>query len=314
MSSTTKGYLCGVVAAVSYGTNPLGALWLYEDGLTPNSVLLYRFAVGAALLALMLAARRTSFALTVSEAKVIGALGLLFAASSITYYYSFKFMAAGLASTILFFYPVMVAVIMAVFYGERVTRSTVTAILLSLAGIALLYRGDGTSTLSLTGMTLIIVSALTYAVYIVVLNRSHVRLSSVKLTLYVLLICALANALWIAADPGSAFQWLPTPRSWLCALGLGLLPTVLSLVMMAVAVKHVGSTPTAIMGALEPLTAVLIGVGVFGETLTPRLAAGIMLILSAVIIIVVGRRLSVAQVTAWVNRMGRRVVKHWRWR
>lgn len=217
MSSTTKGYLCGVVAAVSYGTNPLGALWLYEDGLTPNSVLLYRFAVGAVLLALMLAARRTSFALTVSEAKVIGALGLLFAASSITYYYSFKFMAAGLASTILFFYPVMVAVIMAVFYGERVTRSTVTAILLSL-------------------------------------------------------------------------------------------------VMMAVAVKHVGSTPTAIMGALEPLTAVLIGVGVFGETLTPRLAAGIMLILSAVIIIVVGRRLSVAQVTAWVNRMGRRVVKHWRWR
>ncbi len=175
MSSTTKGYLCGVVAAVSYGTNPLGALWLYEDGLTPNSVLLYRFAVGAVLLALMLAARRTSFALTVSEAKVIGALGMLFAASSITYYYSFKFMAAGLASTILFFYPVMVAVIMAVFYGERVTRSTVTAILLSLAGIALL-------------------------------------------------------------------------------------------------------------------------------------------ILSAVIIIVVGRRLSVAQVTAWVNRMGRRVVKHWRWR
>lgn len=314
MSSTTKGYLCGVVAAVSYGTNPLGALWLYEDGLTPNSVLLYRFAVGAVLLALMLAVRRTSFALTVSEAKVIGALGLLFAASSITYYYSFKFMAAGLASTILFFYPVMVAVIMAVFYGERVTRSTVTAILLSLAGIALLYRGDGTSTLSLTGMALIIVSALTYAVYIVVLNRSHVRLSSVKLTLYVLLICALANALWIAADPGSAFQWLSTPRSWLCALGLGLLPTVLSLVMMAVAVKHVGSTPTAIMGALEPLTAVLIGVGVFGEILTPRLAAGIMLILSAVIIIVVGRRLSVAQVTAWVNRMGRRVVKHWRWR
>ncbi len=314
MSSTTKGYLCGVVAAVSYGTNPLGALWLYEDGLTPNSVLLYRFAVGVALLALMLAARRTSFALTVSEAKVIGALGLLFAASSITYYYSFKFMAAGLASTILFFYPVMVAVIMAVFYGERVTRSTVTAILLSLAGIALLYRGDGTSTLSLTGMALIIVSALTYAVYIVVLNRSHVRLSSVKLTLYVLLICALANVLWIAAYPGAAFQWLPTPRSWLCALGLGLLPTVLSLVMMAVAVKHVGSTPTAIMGALEPLTAVLIGVGVFGEILTPRLAAGIMLILSAVIIIVVGRRLSVAQVTAWVNRMGRRVVKHWRWR
>lgn len=50
MSSTTKGYLCGVVAAVSYGTNPLGALWLYEDGLTPYSVLLYRFAVGIMLI------------------------------------------------------------------------------------------------------------------------------------------------------------------------------------------------------------------------------------------------------------------------
>ncbi len=314
MNNTLKGYLCGIVAAVSYGTNPLGALFLYEDGLRPTSVLFYRFSVGALILGLMLLVQRKSMALTHSEARVIGALGLLFAASSLTYYYSFMFMAAGLASTILFFYPVMVAVIMALFFGERLKVSTGLSIVMALGGILLLYQGDGTATLSLTGMALVIVSALTYALYIVVLNRSRVRMSSVKLTFYVLLICVLCNVVSSFFDPSGGLQGLPTLRSWLSALELGLLPTVLSLVMMAVAVKHIGSTPTAIMGALEPLTAVIIGILVFGEVLTPRLLLGIVLILLAVMVIVMGRQLSPGRVFSFVNRMGHRVVKHWRWR
>ncbi|MBM6993531.1 MAG: DMT family transporter [Prevotella sp.] len=314
MNNTIKGYLCGIVAAVSYGTNPLGALFLYEDGLRPMSVLFYRFSVGALLLGLMLLAQRRSLALTHAEARVIGMLGLLFAASSLTYYYSFMFMAAGLASTILFFYPVMVAVIMAVFFGERLTAATLLSIVMALGGILLLYQGDGTSTLSLTGMALVIVSALTYALYIVLLNRSQLRMSSVKLTFYVLLICVVCNVVSSFFDPAGGLQGLPTLRSWVSALGLGLLPTVVSLVMMAIAVKHIGSTPTAIMGALEPLTAVVIGVMVFGEVLTPRLSLGILLILLAVIVIVVGKQLSPQRLFSFVNRMGHRVVKHWRWR
>jgi drug/metabolite transporter (DMT)-like permease len=66
---------------------------------------------------------------------------------------------------------------------------------------------------------------------------------------------------------------------------LGLVPTVLSLIFMVKAVKIIGSTPTAILGALEPVTAVAIGVLVFGEVLTGRLIVGIFLILGSTVLI-----------------------------
>ena len=314
MSDTFKGYFFGIVAAVSYGTNPLGALFLYDAGLRPISVLFYRFAFAAIMLAALMMVQRKSFAVTRKEAKVLLGLGLLFVASSFTYYQSFKFMPAGLASTRLFFYPVMVAVIMAVFYGEKIRLGTIMSIVLALAGILLLYKGDGDSTISMTGMCLVIISALTYAVYIVLLNRSEIRMSSVKLTFYVLLICIVGNIVFSFFDPEGGLQGLPDARSWASALWLGLVPTVLSLVSMAVAVKYIGSTPTAIMGALEPLTAVVLGVLIFHEVMTPRIALGIAMIFAAVIIIVLSKQVSPTKVFAFVNTLGHKVVKRWRWR
>ena len=157
-------------------------------------------------------------------------------------------------------------------FREKVTASTVVAIILALAGIGLLYRGDAGVSLSAIGVLLVMVSSLTYAVYIVVVNQSSIRMSSLKLT-----------------SPDLHLMLPPSPRAWFFACWLGLVPTVLSLVLMTIAVHEVGATPTAIMGALEPLTAVAIGVMVFGESFTLRLAVGIVLILSAVLLIVLGK-------------------------
>ena len=110
-----KGIICGILAAVCYGTNPFGALPLYEEGINTASVLFYRFFMAVLMLAIMLIVRRKDFSVSKGELKVLGSLGMLFAASCITYYQSFHFMDAGIASTILFVYPVMVAVIMATF-------------------------------------------------------------------------------------------------------------------------------------------------------------------------------------------------------
>ena len=296
-----KGIICGILAAVCYGTNPFGALPLYEEGVNTSSVLFYRFSMAVLMLAVMLLIERKSFRINGGELKTLATLGLLFAASSITYYQSFRFMDAGIASTILFVYPVMVAVIMATCFKEKVTASTVTAILLALVGICLLYRGDAGISLSPTGVLLVMVSSLTYAVYIVVVrsamplrpstNQSGTHMSSLKLTFYVLLICMLSLLAYSFTSPHLHLMLPPSPRAWFFACWLGLVPTVLSLVLMTVAVHEVGATPTAIMGALEPLTAVAIGVTVFGESFTPRLAVGIVLILSAVLLIVLGKTL-----------------------
>jgi drug/metabolite transporter (DMT)-like permease len=71
---------------------------------------------------------------------------------------------------------------------------------------------------------------------------------------------------------------------------LALVPGIFALVLMVYAAKYVGSTATAILGALEPLTAVLIGLLVFNEPFTAYLAIGIVLILAAVVIIAMAQQ------------------------
>lgn len=313
MDAKLRGTVCGIAAAVFYGTNPLGAMNLYADGISTNSTLFYRFGIAVVMLGVMMAVQRKSFALTRRELVTLAILGVFMSTSSTTLYFSFNFMDVGIASTLLFVYPVMVAVIMATLFHEKVTAATVVAILLSLAGIALLnHTGNGTS-LSLWGVTLVMLSSLTYAIYIVVVNKSSLRMSSVKLTFYVLLF-GLFTIYGYTLAMGETVQLLVTPKQWIYATQLALMPTVLSLVLMVIAVHDIGSTPTAIMGAIEPITAVAIGVLVFGENFTPRLALGIVLILTAVLLIIGGKEMSPHKITLAISRVGKRLAKTWRWK
>ena len=102
MTVKTKGYICGIVAAVSYGTNPLGALFLYEAGVNTDSVLFYRYAIAALVLCVFLALKGESFRVSAKELCVLAVLGALFAVSSLTLFASFLYMDAGIASTRLF--------------------------------------------------------------------------------------------------------------------------------------------------------------------------------------------------------------------
>ena len=314
MNSKVKGTICGILAAISYGTNPLGALNLYADGLNANSVIFYRYALATLILAAIMVIQRKSFAVTRREFKVLLALGVLMAGSSLALYCSFNFMDAGIASTILFVYPVMVAVIMAVFFKEKGTPVTIVSIVLALSGISLLYKGGDGAVLSTVGVILVIISSLTYAVYIVVVNKSSLRMSSVKLTFYVLFIGTIMIILYSFTGDSARLQSITSIHSLFYALLLAVFPTVISLILMVIAVHNVGSTPTAVMGALEPITAVCIGVFVFGEVFTMRLAVGCLLILTAVTLIVAGKALPTQHITYVFSRLGRKVMKKWRWK
>lgn len=315
MDSRLKGILCGIGAAVSYGMNPLGALPLYADGINTNTVLFYRYGLAVIFLALFMLANRKFFTITLRETVVLVPLGVLFVLSSLTLFASFHYMDAGVASTLLFVYPVMVAVMMALFFKERITAVTVFSILLSLTGIVLLYCGGNGEVLNTTGVLLVLLSSLTYAVYIVIVNKSSLRMSSVKLTFYVLLVGVLLILGYsFFGGEEAEIQILTTPSMWLHASILAVFPTVVSLLLMVIAVHEIGSTPTAVIGALEPLTAVVLGVTLFGEEFTSRLAIGIMLILSAVILIVLGNSVSINRITMVIGRFGHVLLKHWRWK
>ena len=348
--SKAKGFFFGILAAVSYGVNPLGAKYLYEEGLNVESVLFFRYGLAAliigAIMAIKIMAGRKAalghpqgqsssgpvtdneptpkpvkvtgcetFRINRGELSTLTALGLLFVVSSLTLYCSFLYMDSGVACSLLFVYPVMTAVLMAMLYGEKVTKATAAAIALSLTGVVLLYKGDGETVLSTVGVLLVMVSALSYALYIIVANRasapeselgaSHNRLSkyilphrvtihrldmsAMKLSFYVLIVCSVSMVLFSLTSPERHLMPLVTGREWGYSLMLAIVPTVFSLVSMGIAVRIIGSTPTAIMGALEPLTAVVIGLTVFHEALTVNLAAGILLILTAVITIILSK-------------------------
>lgn len=277
--------LCGVLAAVCYGTNPLGALKLYAEGMSTGSVLFYRFGLAWLIMSAVLFFRHESLRVTRRELKVLLGLGLLFTASSLTLYLSFRIMDAGVASTILFTYPVMTAVIMALFFHERANGVTIASIVLSFIGVALLYCGDGNAVLPLGGVVLVLLSALTYAVYIIVVNRSRLHLSPFKINFYVLLCCALGMVAFSLLS-GEPIALPHGATSWFYVAWLATVPAIMALVLLVYAARYAGSTTTAILGALEPLTAVLIGIFVFGERLTSWLVAGIVLILAAVVLVV----------------------------
>ena len=293
MSASFFGIFCGIMAAVCYGTNPLGALKLYAQGMPTGSVLFYRFGLAWIIIAIVMLVRSTilkgrrreTLAVTAKEFGTLTLLGLLFIVSSLTLYLSFHLMDAGVASTILFTYPVMTAVIMALFFHERITWLTISSIVLSFVGVALLYAGDGTATLPLKGVVLVLLSALSYALYIIVAARGNLRMSSFKINFYVLLYCAV-GMLSYALLSGEGIMMPPNLISWFYVGWLAIIPAIMALVLLVYAAKYAGSTTTAILGALEPLTAVLIGIFVFGERFTLTLAIGIALILASVTLIV----------------------------
>lgn len=290
MSNKAKGFTYGAIAAASYGMNPLFALPLYAAGMGVDSVLFFRYLLAVIVLGILMKAQGQSFALQKSDILPLIIMGLLFSFSSLLLFISYNYMDAGIASTILFVYPVMVAVIMGVFFKEKTSFITILSILMALAGISLLYRGNGEETLSTIGVVCVLLSSLAYAIYIVGVNRSSLKkLPSTKLTFYAILFGL--SIYIVRLHFCTKLQVPPTPWLWGSLLALAILPTVISLICTTLSIHYIGSTYAAILGALEPVTALFFGVLVFNEKLTPRLIIGIVMIITAVTLIIIGKTL-----------------------
>ena len=273
MNVKAKGYILGAVAAATYGMNPLFALPLYKAGMNPDSVLFFRYLFAIPVLGMMIVARGRSFKLKRKEVLPLIIMGLLVALSSLALFQSYNYMDVGIASTLLFVYPILVALIMWIAFKEKLTLPTVLCILLALGGIGLLYKSGDGSTLNLTGIILVMISALSYAIYIVGVNQSTLKnLATLSLTFYVLLFGLVLFL--VRVDFGQSLRVAETWYLWGNLIALAIFPTAISFLCTTQAIQYIGSTPTAILGALEPLTAVFFGVVVFGESLTLRLSCG----------------------------------------
>lgn len=285
MSNSFKGYIFGVLAATSYGTNPLFALPLLNAGIDASSVLFIRYMLAIPMLVIIMLVRGRSFGLKKNQWIPLITLGMLMAASSLLLYVSYTYIGSAIASTLLFVYPIIVTIIMALFYHEKVSIITIASIMLAIAGISMLYRGGDGQALSLVGLLMVGGSALSYAIYLVFVNIPKLKtVSTLKITLYVIIFGTLLYAINFDINSLSVLNnsaWL-----WADALAMAFFPTAFSLICTSAAIQKIGSTPVAILGAFEPVSAVFFAVTIFSEPMTLRLVVGILLIIVSVTLII----------------------------
>ena len=285
-----KGYLYAAIAAASYGTNPIFAIPLYHEGISVSSVLFMRYAMAVAIMFVFTMIKSPkSLIIKPKHIGVLAFMGILMVLSSIGLFASYKYLSAGIASTLLFFYPFMVAIIMAIFYKERLTKKSWACLVTAFIGVVILSKDDNGGFISLLGLALVMFSSLAYAIYLVYINRGPMKnIDTSTITFYVIVGGFLVMILNCIVDGGVTFP--ATTKGWINAVGLGVFPTVISLIFTSRAIALIGSTETAIFGALEPLTAVILGILILGETLTIGPAIGMILIFVSVTVLMMKKK------------------------
>jgi drug/metabolite transporter (DMT)-like permease len=212
-------------------------------------------------------------------------LGILFTGCSITLFEAYKYIPSGIATSILYVYPIMVALIM-MFFKQFPTWQTWVSIFAGVAGAVLLSMKGGGGFIDWKGITLVVASGLCYTIFIVMVNLSEQvkAIPNLTLTFY----CFFIGSLMLFALSGFGLQLNPVPDavSWLNVLGLAVLPTAVATITLAASSKAVGATKTSVLGILEPLTAIVIGTLVFKEAFTLNVAIGVALILFAILFMI----------------------------
>ena len=277
------GYPAGIITGITYGLNPLFAVPLMNNGAAIESILFFRYSFAVVLLGAFLILTKQSFRITARQAGVLLVLGLLYTSSSIFLFEAYNYIASGLATTLVFLYPVLVAIIM-VFLRVVPSWPVWLSIAATFGGVIIMTQGSGGDSINPVGVVLSLGSALVYALFIVIINRSKAiaRISNTLLTFYSLTVGAIVFFGKISFSETAISAGITTGGDWMNLVGLALLPTIVSTATLAIATRNIGATKASVLGVFEPITAILIGTLMFGEPLTTNILLGIGIAIVAV--------------------------------
>lgn len=280
-----------MLASATFGFIPLFSIPLLKSGMELDSVCFYRFALASFFMWIICKVKGVSLKCSGKEILAMGLLSIFYAATSFFLTASYKYISSGTATTIHFFYPVVVALAMILLFGEKVSIWKIIAIVAGIAGVFFLSGGITGEKISLTGLILVLVTVITYPTYVVGVNQTPVvmRMNGMKQTFLVLFFSAIIFFVNVLVK-GAHFSPLSTSYQWEYAIALAIIPTLVSDFALIYAIQMAGSTITAILGCMEPLVAVICGVVFFGETFTANSLAGMLLVFAAVFIIILCSR------------------------
>ena len=285
------GYSAGIITGITYGLNPLFGIPLMNDGASIDSILFFRYGFSVVLLAAFLILSRQSFKVTPKQLGILLILGLLYTSSSICLFESYKYIASGLATTLIFLYPVFVALIMVVLRVYP-TWQVWLAILATFVGVLILAQSDNTQTIDPIGVLLALGSGLSYAIFIVIVNSSRIirPISSTMLTFYSLSVGMVIFYINTLLSPNDLTTGINGSSAWLCLVGLAILPTIISTATLALSTRKIGATKASVLGVFEPITAIMVGTIAFNEPITTNIIVGISIAIAAIIFMIIATK------------------------
>ena len=285
------GYSAGIITGITYGLNPLFGIPLMNDGASIDSILFFRYGFSVVLLAAFLILSRQSFKVTPKQLGILLILGLLYTSSSICLFESYKYIASGLATTLIFLYPVFVAIIMVVLRVYP-TWQVWLAILATFVGVLILAQSDDTQTIDPIGILLALGSGLSYAIFIVIVNSSRIirPISSTMLTFYSLSVGMVIFYINTLLSPNDLTTGINGSSAWLCLIGLAILPTIISTATLALSTRKIGATKASVLGVFEPITAIMVGTIAFNEPITTNIIVGISIAIAAIIFMIMASK------------------------
>ena len=286
--SRLKGYVEAIISSATFGTIPLFSIPVLAAGMQISSLLVYRFGFACLMMMAVLIYNGKSLRITFGEGLRLTFMSLLYAVSAICLINGYHYLPSGVATTLLFSYPVFTAILEIIFSHHRLTFPVAFSIALAVAGVAMLSGiiVNGFDVNSSIGLLLELSSGLLYAIYMVAYpNMKIKRMGSLKTNFFMFFMAMMILALYSFFTMGH-IQPIGDVHVFFYLLLLGCIPTTISNVTLVMAMKHIDSTSIATLGAFEPLTAMLIGILVFGEPMTWYVVVGFMMIVTAVYILI----------------------------
>lgn len=288
MNKQSRGVLNGIVSGVSFGLIPLFSIPVIAAGMNNVSILVYRFLFGSTAMLAMLLMRKTDMRISLSELWRIALLSFFYIGTAIATLESYRYLSSGIATALVYTDPIWCAVIGLLILGDKFSWKLTMSIVLATLGVMMmtgLFSEDGT--FSLVGVCWGLLSGLSYALYLILVPRLKVKsIPSLKLTFYVFFIGMFMLAAFDFGKNG-CIETISSGRCFLNLIMLGLIPTALSNICVTMSLKLIDSTIVAILGAFEPLTAMVVGIIVLGDPYSFLSITGALLILVAVAILTI---------------------------
>lgn len=288
MKKESRGIVNGIVSGISFGLIPLFSIPVIAAGMDNVSILVYRFLFGSAAMLLLLMSRRTNMKISMSELWRITLLSFFYIGTAISTLECYHYLSSGIATALVYTDPIWCAIIGLIFLSEKFSWKLASSILLASIGVMMMtgvFSEDGT--FSLVGLICGLASGVFYALYLILVPRLKVKsIPSLKLTFYVFFTGMILLAVYGWCLNGKV-EAISDSSCWINLILLGLVPTALSNICVTASLKLIDSTIVAILGAFEPLTAMVVGIALLGDPYSIISMTGAALILFAVALLTV---------------------------